>query len=308
MKKRILIPLLAVLGLVGMKAGTYSLKNLPVPYLKNKSQYVSNPDGLLSASAVSRMNELLQRLEQEKGVQTLVVAVDRVEGGDCYEFAITLGNHLKVGNRNNTGLIILLAAQDRCYQILTGEGLEGALPDAICRRIENRQMVPYLKSGDWDAALTHTVEAVCGTLLRDETLMPPPASSFKANKDLYTPALIFLSLVIVFLTLSWYQNRRKNACPRCGKHHVKRTGSTVSRKLRNGFVRYTDTYRCPDCGHTYSRHRDEPTDHGTGFGGFYPPMRGGMFGGRPFGGGFGGGIGGSFGGGSFGGGGSGGRF
>ncbi len=309
MKKRILFPLLAFFGLQGAKAGIYTPESLPIPYLKDKNHYVSNPDRLLSASAEARINTLLQRLEKEKGVQTLVAIVENVEGGDCYEFAITLGNKLKIGNRNNTGLIILVVAKDRCYQILTGEGLEGTLPDAICRRIENREMVPHLKNGNWDAALTRTVEAVCATILKDESLLSS-GTKVVAPRDLRTPALVFLGMLLFLVPLSWYWSRRKNACPRCGKHHVKRTGTTRSVRSRKGFIRYTDTYHCPDCGHTYTRHRDEPNDHGTGFGGFYPPL-GGFFGSRRgggFGGGFGGGGGGIFGGGSFGGGGSGGKF
>ena len=141
-----------------LHAGTYTVDNLPMVYLKDRTKHVVNPDGILSASIVERMDSMLYRLEAEKGVQSVVAVVERVEGGDCYEFAITLGNRYGVGSRQNTGLIILLSTQDRCYQILTGEGLEGTLPDAICRRIENRKMVPFLKTGDWDNAPTITVQ------------------------------------------------------------------------------------------------------------------------------------------------------
>lgn len=112
-------------------AGTYTVDNLPMVYLQDKTKHVVNPDGILSAQTVQQMDSLLYRLETEKGVQSVVAVVERIEGGECYDFAITLGNKLGVGNRQNTGLIILLSTQDRCYQILTGEGLEGTLPDAI---------------------------------------------------------------------------------------------------------------------------------------------------------------------------------
>ena len=123
-------------------AGIYNADNLPVPYLENRTRHTINPDGILSQETTMEIDRMLQQLEEEKGVQALAIVVEQIEGGDCYDFAITFGNKHGVGNKQNTGLIFLLATKDRCYQILTGEGLEGTLPDAICRRIENRKMVP----------------------------------------------------------------------------------------------------------------------------------------------------------------------
>lgn len=292
-----------------LHAGLYNPDNLPIPYLYDRTRHTANPDALLSAAVTARMDSLLLRMEQEKGVQSLVVVVERIEGGECYDFAMTLGNKLGVGNKRNTGLVIVLATADRCYYILTGEGLEGTLPDAICRRIENRYMVPYLKTGDWNAAMLHTVEAVCATVLQDDTLMPETGTNSRSEDD---PAIlwIFLATFLILMTVSWYANRRRNACPRCGKAPMRRISSQVDTDRLNGVEHHHETYRCPHCGNTVLRSHDEPFDNGSGFGGMLPPIffpgrgRSG-FGGTFGGGGFGGG---SFGGGSFGGGGAGGRF
>lgn len=310
MQRIFLLLTLCLTAWTGVRAGTYTPDNLPLPYLQNRNRYVSNPDGLLSARTVAHIDSLLRRLEDEKGVQMLVAAMERVEGGDCYDFAFRLGNARGIGGRDDKGLILLLAAQDRCYQLLTGEGMEGTLPDALCRRIENRQFVPYLKTGDWDTALSRTVEAVCATVLADNTLMPPTDGTAAGNDDFFAIALVFLLVAGLLISVSWYRDRLQRRCPRCGKGPVKRIRVTAREDARRGRVRYTDTYRCPDCGHTFTRQRNEPSDRGTGFGGTLPPLMGwgGLRGGSGRGGGFGGGIGGSFGSGSFGGGGSGGRF
>lgn len=287
-------------------ADTYTVDNLPMVYLQDKTKHVVNPDGILSAQTVQQMDSLLYRLETEKGVQSVVAVVERIEGGECYDFAITLGNKLGVGNRQNTGLIILLSTQDRCYQILTGEGLEGTLPDAICRRIENRRMVPYLKTGDWDTAMLQTVSAVCSVIRGDDSLLHDGSGQPTGTKGY---GLMWLALAIVtggFL-ISIYSNRKRNTCPRCGHSPMHRTNSQVRVDRFQGIEHHTVYYRCPKCEHTVSRSHDEPFDNGTGFGGF-PPVAGPFhrgFGGGGFGGGF---SGGSFGGGSFGGGGAGGKF
>ena len=71
----------------------------------------------------------------------------------------------------NNGLVILLVTDQRCIQFYTGYGLEGDLPDAICKRIQTKYMIPYLKDGNWDAGMVAGVKAVCsrldGTMVND---------------------------------------------------------------------------------------------------------------------------------------------
>lgn len=285
-------------------AGTYTTDNLPMVYLQDRTRHVVNPDNILSPQAVQLMDSLLYRLETEKGVQSVVAVVERIEGGDCYEFAITLGNKWGVGNKQNSGLIILLSTEDRCYQILTGEGLEGTLPDAICRRIENRKMVPFLKTGEWDRAMTETVTAVCGIIQGDMSLTPTGTDEQETDGSLLW---FIVPVLLIGMFVSWYSNRKRSTCPHCGKHPLHRITSVIQTDRLNGIEHHKVYYRCPHCGHTVCRSHDEPFDNGTGFGGF-PPVVGPFhrgFGGQGFGGGF---SGGNFGGGSFGGGGAGGDF
>lgn len=292
----------AALGL--LRAGVYTPQNLPMVYLADRTRHVVNPDALLSNAAVAHMDSLLLRLEQERGVQSVVAVVEAIEGADCYSFALSLGNSRGIGNSQNTGLIILLATQDRCYYILTGEGLEGSLPDAICRRIENRYMVPHLKARDWDTAMQQTVEAVCAQLLHDEGLLPQ-AQDDTADDDM-TFVWLLLAFFLAVVVAVAYQQRKESTCPRCGHRPLKRINSTTTTDRVRRVRHHTETFTCTHCGYTVQRERNEPFDNGTGFGGVPPIIGPGGFGRR--GGGFGGSIGGSFGGGSFGGGGAGGRF
>ena len=94
------------------------------------AQTVCNPDGVLSADATQRTNLLLKALEKDKGIQTVVVVVKQLEGDDPYQFGMDLARKYGIGNKQRTGLIVILATEDRSYQILTGNGLEGTLPDA----------------------------------------------------------------------------------------------------------------------------------------------------------------------------------
>ena len=132
-------------------------------HLQNRTRYVSNPDGILSSTAVTTMDSILYALEQKTGIQTLVVAVTGIEGGDCFDFAHRLGQETGVGQKErDNGLVILLSTDERCVQFATGYGLEGILPDAICKRIQNRYMLPYFKDNNWNAGMVAGIRAVNG--------------------------------------------------------------------------------------------------------------------------------------------------
>ena len=128
--RRTLTFLISVIATVVLMAATYTPENLPIPYLQDRTQYVSNPDGLLSQTAVDSLNLWLGEMEKTHGVQTVLAVVERIEGGETYDFCMALGRKYGIGRKEqNSGLIILLSTGDRAYTILTGRGLEGTLPD-----------------------------------------------------------------------------------------------------------------------------------------------------------------------------------
>lgn len=288
--------------------GVWKAGDVEMVHLKDARRYVCNPDGVLSAAATDSIDRMLSRLEKEKGVQSVVVAVKRVENADPYSFGMAIARKYGVGNKKaRTGLVIVLATQDRAYQILTGNGLEGALPDATCRMIEVHHMDPHLKKGDWDRAMVEGVRAVCNEVSKDSGLRnPAPQEPTSAS-----PMLLLVLIGVIALFVWVMSDAAKRRCPRCGRKDM----SIKDRRLlsRAGPYDYYElTYRCRRCGYEQKQvvrehHEDGGSSVGAGLaagallGSMFGRGRGGGWGGGSFGGG-------SFGGGSFGGGGAGGRF
>ena len=296
---RKLLFILSLLGCLSLQAKEYTIKEIPMVHLQDRTRYVSNPDGILSASAVTTMDNILYNLEQNTGIQTLVVAVTGIESGDCFDFAYRLGKEMGVGQKGrDNGLVILLSTDERCIQFATGYGLEGVLPDAICKRIQNRYMLEAFSQGDWDTGMLEGIRAVNGYL--DGSM-----ENIGSNEDEdMTPLYIFGAFMLGGLGLFGWAVWNQNRCPKCKKHKIQRISSQVLSRA-NGFITEETTYLCQNCGHTFTRKTksSDPNYRGPRSGGPTIFMGGGGFGGR--GGGF---SGGSFGGGSFGGGGAGSRF
>lgn len=289
-----------------LAAKEYTVKEIPMVHLQNKMRYVSNPDRVLSDHAVAVMDTMLYALEQQTGIQVLAVAVEQIAGGDCFEFAYQLGRTNGVGQKGkDNGLVVLLVTGERCIQFATGYGLEGILPDALCKRIQDRYMLPAFGKGDWDEGMVAGIQAV-RQVLADEEGAPTPAEENSDN------VLLLVALAFCFAgvpILLWFTIRQRRKCPKCRHYKLRQVSSrTVSRIA--GIRTVETVYRCAHCGYIHrvqEQKDDNDLGHRGGGGGPFigDPFFGGFGGGRGSGGSFGGG---SFGGGDFGGGGAGSRF
>ena len=191
-----------------------------------------------------------------------------------------------------------------CYglreiRFVTGRGVEGVLPDALCKRIQTNYMLPAFREGDYDRGMVRGVEAVAAVLAGSELETGvPDAVPQEDDTPWWVIALIVGGCVAVPLVAVVRMLR----CPRCKRWFALRSQGERIVLRAEGWRMVEQTLVCRRCGETIRRRRREAD--GSDIGG----RGGGMWiGGRGlFGGGFGGGhAGGGFGGGGFGGGGAG---
>lgn len=150
------ICLLFLLLLSGMRgnAQTYTIETIPNPKKSSSPDYVSNPDQMLSADAVKEINSILRTLEDSTTAQVAVVCVNSIGEAVPKDFATALFKKWGLGyQQKNNGLLVLLVKDQHRIEIETGYGLEGILPDAVCKRIQVEKMVPQAKTGNFDGAV-----------------------------------------------------------------------------------------------------------------------------------------------------------
>ena len=280
----------------------YTPTTIPMVHLEDRTRYTCNPDGILSANAVNTMDSIFYALEQQTGIQTVVAVVGEIDPADCFEFAHALFTAQGVGQQGkDNGLVILLSTEEHCIQFVTGYGLEGSLPDAICKRIQSKYMVDLLGNERWDDAMIAGSRALYKHLMGDPTLIEEERQEAEEDRQALIGFMVFMvAAILIFVIIGYIVIRKQSQCPQCKQHTLKRSGSmTVMR--RNGIRRDQVTFTCTNCGHNVYRIEDHHIGGGSIGGG--PVIGGGR--GSSFGGGS---FGGSFGGGRSGGGGAGSRF
>ncbi len=292
--------------------GEYTTATVPNVQLKSRYNFVSNPDGILSSAAVARIDSICYALKVSNIAQVAVVVVDRIVelnspsmDADPFNFAYTLFSEWGVGREGrDNGIGILFVRDQRQIRFVTGRGVEGVLPDAMCKRIQTQYMLPYFRQGDYSAGLVSGVRVLESVLVQSELNVggsdyyPAGGRSGSGQLSLLS-ILIILSCVIflpmIFSLISYYRNSK---CSRCGKYGVRSISERVIERGDN-FDLVEHTFECPHCGNrerrVVRRIRNDisrPMRGGVIIGGGYGAARGyrgGGFGGGGFGGGFGGG-------------------
>lgn len=287
-----------LLGAAAAAARGYRIEEIPNVQRSDARRFVSNPDGILSASAVARLDFLCDSLRRAGTAEAAVVAVRDIAGDDLFEFAHALFSAWGVGRAaGDNGLGILFVEERREIRFVTGDGLEGVLPDAVCKRIQLTDMIPLFRRGDYGGGLVAGMEAVARRLSGAEVV----GEERDAADEVWLVLFWALGAPLLFVVLLWFFTGR---CPRCHRRELRLERQEVVRRYPTYRV-VEATYVCKACGKVVVRRRNEPLDGGSGSHGGFP--RGGIWLGGS--GGFGGsGMGGGFGGGHFGGGGAGSRW
>lgn len=274
-------------------AATYRTEQIPNVQRLDRSRYVSNPDGILPDGAVVRIDSICASLRERGLAQVAVVAVEDIEGNDVFDFAIELFRSWGVGSaRTDNGLGVLLVRDRHEIRFVTGGGLEGVLPDALCKRIQLEYMLPAFREEEYGAGMVAGMEAAALVLEGGE---PDFSESGEELPD-WMIFLIVVGFIVVPLGSAIFVLYVRRRCPACHRATLRQESQQeLLRTRRYREVKYT--YVCTRCGHVVRRKvrhlRDDDFSGGIGGGTFFGGIGGG------------GSSGGGFGGGSFGGGGAG---
>jgi len=225
----------------------------------------------VSAGTAAQLNKTLEDFERQSSDQIVVAVFPKMQSDSSVEdYTVRVARLWQAGLKDkNNGAVLFVFVQDHKMFLQVGYGLEGVLPDALCKRIIDEQISPRFKAGDFDGGLTAGVQAILATTKGEYTgngrTVAQGRATYGNSGGGAAVVIIFLIIVVLFIILP-----------------------LLSRASRSGGILYW--------GGGWSSGRSSS-------GGIFSGGGGGSFGG-----GFGGGGGFSGGGGSFGGGGAGGSW
>ena len=129
------------------------------------TRWVEDPAGLLSPSVEDRLDRRLAAYERATGHQVIVWVGDTIGDDDLADWAVRTFAAWKVGREGiDDGVILFVLAEDRLIDIEVGYGLEDRIPDVVASRIIREVMVPRLRAGEAELAVTEGVDALLAAI------------------------------------------------------------------------------------------------------------------------------------------------
>lgn len=118
--------------------------------------------GVVSQSTATQLNNELAQFERDTGNQFVVAIYPKMQSDSSIEdYTIRVARAWGVGTKEkNNGIVLFIFTQDHKMFIQTGYGMEGPLPDALCKRIISDEIAPRFKQGDFNGGVTAGVHAV----------------------------------------------------------------------------------------------------------------------------------------------------
>ncbi|MCA1926253.1 MAG: TPM domain-containing protein, partial [Thiobacillus sp.] len=143
---------------------------------------VTDLTATLSAEQIATLENQLATFEARNGSQIAVLILPTTAPEDIAQFGIRVAERWKIGRaRIDDGVILIVAKDDRKLRLEVGYGLEGAIPDAVAKRVIAETITPYFKAGDIyggiEAGVTQLMRVIEGEPL------PPPAPGAADGDD-----------------------------------------------------------------------------------------------------------------------------
>lgn len=189
--------LLRALFVAVLMLGSSAVRSeLPVPPLTG---LVIDQTGTLSPADIATLTAKLSALETAKGSQIAVLMIPSTEPETIEQFGIRVAEAWQLGRKGvDDGVILIVAKDDRKLRIEVGYGLEGALPDAIAKRIIREDIAPRFRSGDYAGGISTGVDRMIAVV--DGEALPSPKSRSGAGGSAGSPPF---ELLLVAFFIVW---------------------------------------------------------------------------------------------------------
>lgn len=152
----------------------------------------------LSVEEQAALNQKLTQFSQQSGSQVAVLLLPSTQPEEISQFGIRLADAWKIGReKQDDGVIVIIAKNDRKMRIEVGYGLEGAIPDAIAKRIISEQMSPAFKQGQFYQGLDLATDTLI-KLIQGERLPAPAQQAHKGHANDWMsllPILMFAAII-----------------------------------------------------------------------------------------------------------------
>jgi uncharacterized protein len=168
-----------------------------IPDPPQPPRLVNDFTGVLTSDQVNALESKLVNFNDSTSTQIAVVIVKSLNGYDKNDFAQRLGQKWGIGQKGKKNGIVILVKPKYPQEkgevsIQTGYGLEGVLPDITCKRIEENEMIPSFRQGDYFTGIDKATSTIISITKGEFT-----ADQYNKKKGKSSPYGMLIPIIII---------------------------------------------------------------------------------------------------------------
>ena len=196
---RALVLIAASVAVLSTAAAAATFSPPPTP-----AHYVVDAAGALNDTTTTAIESELRAFEKATGHQ-VVVYIGQTTGDVPLEtYTAETAHTWRIGRKGkDDGAILFLFMQDHKVRIEVGYGLEGSLTDAAASSIIQDEIVPRMRDGDVNAAVTAGVVKMLAAI--DPSFTPTATAAPRESDDISSNAAgrWFLAIFFTIFCIPW---------------------------------------------------------------------------------------------------------
>ncbi|HZF23219.1 MAG TPA: TPM domain-containing protein [Burkholderiales bacterium] len=151
----------------------------------------------LSAEQKRELEASLEAFEKRKGSQIAVLITGTTFPEPIESFAMRVAEAWKIGRKGvDDGIVVVIAKSDQAMRIEVGYGLEGAVPDAVAKRLIEEEFIPKFREGDFYGGLRAGLDRLV-RVIDGEPLPAPKQEAGRGSEPRSIEAYFVLFMAIV---------------------------------------------------------------------------------------------------------------
>lgn len=162
--------------------------------------FVSDYVGVVDGGTRTALSRLIGELQQKTGAEIAVVVVASTQPLSAFDYAMKIAEAWKPGAKGkDNGVVFLVATEDREMFILTGYGVEGALPDGRVGEIRDQLIVPAFRQGDFSGGIAAATNEMARIIAADAGVELTGALATPRLREVQLPPAAVLFIFVVML-------------------------------------------------------------------------------------------------------------
>jgi uncharacterized protein len=180
-------------------------QNIKIPTRPDPPKLVNDFAKILPDDQERALENELADYARRTSTQIVVLTLDSLDDQSPVEITYEVIRKWGIGQKGkNNGVLILVGLKDRKTFIGTGAGIDGVLPDMICRRIVDEYLIPNFKQGKYAEGLAMAAQAIekrAAGEYKNENY-----GKHKGGDPFWTIVII---LVVLFIIITLISNNRR---------------------------------------------------------------------------------------------------